>query len=170
MGVRVPPGALFEFNNKAMTDDERFMLEALKEAQRAFEEGEVPVGAVVIYEGKIIGRGHNRTEALQDPTAHAEIIAITAAATYLNNWRLNGAKLYVTLEPCIMCAGAAVLARLDEIIYALPDPKFGGCVSLYRIPEDQRLNHRVKIRQGPFGDKVRLLMQEFFKQKRNKDR
>lgn len=149
-------------------DDKKFMREAIKEAQLAFEEGEVPVGAVVVYENKIIGRGHNRTEALQDPTAHAEIIAITAAASYLKNWRLEGAKLYVTLEPCIMCAGAAILARLEEIIFALPDPKFGGCVSLYRIPKDARLNHRVNVRQGPFSEEVKSLMQKFFRKKRQK--
>ena len=149
-----------------MTDDERFMREALAEAQRAMEEGEVPVGAVVVYEGRIIGRGHNMTETLKDPTAHAEIIAITAAANYLKNWRLEGAKLYVTLEPCIMCAGASVLARIEEIIFALPDPKFGGCVSLYRIPEDTRLNHRVTVRQGPLSEEVKNLMQNFFREKR----
>jgi len=149
-----------------MTDDERFMREALAEAQRAMEEGEVPVGAVVVYEGRIIGRGHNMTETLKDPTAHAEIIAITAAANYLKNWRLEGAKLYVTLEPCIMCAGASVLARIEEIIFALPDPKFGGCVSLYRIPEDTRLNHRITVRQGPLSEEVKNLMQNFFREKR----
>jgi len=149
-----------------MTDDERFMRAALAEAQRAMEEGEVPVGAVVVYEGRIIGRGHNMTETLKDPTAHAEIIAITAAANYLKNWRLEGAKLYVTLEPCIMCAGASVLARIEEIIFALPDPKFGGCVSLYRIPEDTRLNHRITVRQGPLSEEVKNLMQNFFREKR----
>jgi len=142
------------------------MREALAEAQRAMEEGEVPVGAVVVYEGRIIGRGHNMTETLKDPTAHAEIIAITAAANYLKNWRLEGAKLYVTLEPCIMCAGASVLARIEEIIFALPDPKFGGCVSLYRIPEDTRLNHRITVRQGPLSEEVKNLMQNFFREKR----
>jgi len=151
-----------------MTDDEKFMKEALVEAQKALEEGEVPVGAVVVHEGRIIGRGHNMTETLKDPTAHAEIIAITAAAAYLKNWRLEGAKLYVTLEPCIMCAGASVLARLEEIVFALPDPKFGGCVSLYKIPEDARLNHRVRVRQGPLSEEVQKLMKSFFQKLRAK--
>ena len=131
-----------------------FMREALREARKAFASGEVPVGAVVVYEGTIIARGHNQTEMLKDPTAHAEMIAITAAANRLGNWRLNGARLYVTLEPCVMCSGAAVLARLAEIVYATEDPKFGGSVSLYRIPEDTRLNHRLPVRKGPLGEEA----------------
>ncbi len=147
-------------------NDKFFMLEAIKEAQKAFEEGEVPIGAVVVHNNRIIGRGHNQTERLNDPTAHAEIIAITAAASYLKNWRLKDTTIYVTLEPCIMCSGAIVLARIKELVYALEDPKFGGTVSLYRIPEDPRLNHRVKVRKGPYGDLVKNLMQEFFKKLR----
>ena len=147
--------------------DKIYMLEALKEAQRAFDEDEVPVGAVVVHNGRIIGRGHNQTERLKDPTAHAEIIAITAAATFLKNWRLNGASIYVTIEPCIMCSGAIVLARIKEIVYALEDPKFGGTVSLYQIPTDPRLNHRVEVRKGPYGDIVKEMMREFFRRKRN---
>ncbi len=147
--------------------DKIYMLEALKEAQRAFDENEVPVGAVVVHNGRIIGRGHNQTERLKDPTAHAEIIAITAAASFLKNWRLNGASIYVTIEPCIMCSGAIVLARIKEIVYALEDPKFGGTVSLYQIPTDPRLNHRVEVRKGPYGDIVKEMMREFFRRKRN---
>ena len=147
--------------------DKIYMLEALKEAQRAFDEDEVPVGAVVVRNGRIIGRGHNQTERLKDPTAHAEIIAITAAASFLKNWRLNGASIYVTIEPCIMCSGAIVLARIKEIVYALEDPKFGGTVSLYQIPKDPRLNHRVEVRKGPYGDIVKEMMREFFRRKRN---
>ena len=147
--------------------DKIYMLEALKEAQRAFDEDEVPVGAVVVHNGRIIGRGHNQTERLKDPTAHAEIIAITAAASFLKNWRLNGASIYVTIEPCIMCSGAIVLARIKEIVYALEDPKFGGTVSLYQIPTDPRLNHRVEVRKGPYGDIVKEMMREFFRRKRN---
>lgn len=151
-----------------MDIDRYFMMEAIKEAQRAFEEGEVPIGAVVVNNGRIIGRGHNQTERLRDPTAHAEIIAITAAAAYLKNWRLNDASIYVTVEPCIMCSGAIVLARIKEIVYALEDPKFGGTVSLYQIPKDPRLNHRVEVRKGPFEDIVRRMMQEFFRKLREK--
>ncbi len=147
--------------------DKIYMLEALKEAQRAFDEDEVPVGAVIVHNGRIIGRGHNQTERLKDPTAHAEIIAITAAASFLKNWRLNGASIYVTIEPCIMCSGAIVLARIKEIVYALEDPKFGGTVSLYQIPTDPRLNHRVEVRKGPYGDIVKEMMREFFRRKRN---
>jgi len=147
--------------------DKIYMLEALKEAQKAFDEDEVPVGAVVVHNGRIIGRGHNQTERLKDPTAHAEIIAITAAASFLKNWRLNGASIYVTIEPCIMCSGAIVLARIKEIVYALEDPKFGGTVSLYQIPTDPRLNHRVEVRKGPYGDIVKEMMREFFRRKRN---
>jgi len=144
------------------------MLEAIKEAQKAFEEGEVPIGAVVVHNGKVIGRGHNQTERLRDPTAHAEIIAITAAAAYLKNWRLNEASIYVTVEPCIMCSGAIVLARIREIVYAIEDPKFGGAVSLYQIPQDPRLNHRVMVRKGPYEDLVKRMMKEFFKKLREK--
>ena len=139
------------------------MREALAEAEAAFREGEVPIGAVVVWNGKIIGRGHNRVEALRNPTAHAEILAITAAAAAQGNWRLTGATLYVTVEPCIMCAGAAVLARLREIVYATEDPKFGGCVSLYRIPENPRLNHQVQVRKGPFGEEAATLLRAFFR-------
>jgi len=149
-------------------EEKKYMIEALKEAEIAYEEGEIPVGAVIVYHGKIIGRGHNRTEALKDPTAHAEIIAISAASNFLKNWRLKDCALYVTLEPCIMCTGALILSRIDEIVYALPDPKFGGCVSLYRIPEDRRLNHRIKVRIGPFGERVREMMKRFFRERREK--
>jgi tRNA(adenine34) deaminase len=149
--------------------DKRFMREALREAEMAYREGEVPVGAVVVYKGRIIGRGHNRTEALQDPTAHAEIIAITAASNFLKNWRLKDCILYVTLEPCIMCTGASILSRIEEIVYALPDPKFGGCISLYKIPEDLRLNHRVRVRRGPYGDRVERMMRSFFEERRGEE-
>ena len=151
-----------------MDIDRYFMMEAIKEAQKAFEEGEVPIGAVVVHNGRVIGRGHNQTERLRDPTAHAEIIAITAAAAYLKNWRLNDASIYVTVEPCVMCSGAIVLARIKEIVYALEDPKFGGTVSLYQIPQDPRLNHRVEVRKGPYGDIVKRMMQEFFRRLREK--
>ncbi len=153
-----------------MDADVFFMREALREARKAFAAGEVPVGAVVVYEGTIIARGHNQTETLRDPTAHAEMIALTAAAHRLGNWRLNGARLYVTLEPCIMCSGAAVLARLAEIVYATEDPKFGGAVSLYRIPSDPRLNHRLPVRKGPLGEEAAALMKEFFAMLRKKNR
>ena len=151
-----------------MTDDERFMLEALKEARQALREEEVPVGCVIVSDGLVIGRGHNRIEALKDPTAHAEIQAIGAAATFLDNWRLENAIVYVTQEPCLLCAGALVLARVKEVVYALPDPKFGALESLYEIPSDRRLNHRILARHGPYADEIKKLMVDFFKARREK--
>ena len=144
------------------------MQQALYEARKAFEEGEIPIGAVVVYNGKIIGRGHNRTEALQDATAHAEIIAITAAENYLKNWRLKGARLYVTAEPCIMCAGAILLSRIDEVIFATEEPKFGGVVSRVRIFDLEGINHRVKYRKGPYGEEAARLLRDFFLKRRAK--
>ncbi len=149
--------------------DENFMAEALKEALKAGKEDEVPVGCVIVHEGKIIGRGHNRTLALQDPTAHAEILAITAASEHLNSWRLSGCMVYSTIEPCIMCAGALVLARVDRLVYGAPDPKFGACESLYNIVQDSRLNHRMTVSGGILKDQCAEIMQEFFRKKRRND-
>jgi tRNA(adenine34) deaminase len=146
--------------------DERFMQAALAEAQAAESEGEVPVGAVVVLEGRIIGRGHNRVEAAQDPTAHAEIIAIGAAAQTLNTWRLDGATLYVTLEPCHMCAGAIVLARIARLVYGARDPKAGACGSLAMVPQDLRLNHRAEVVPGVLAEDASLLLEQFFRAKR----
>src|SRR3989304_1760430 len=122
--------------------DQKWMKEALKEAKLAFSKKEVPVGAVVVHEEQIIGRGHNQIESLNDATAHAEILALTAASNALNSWRLSGATLYVTVEPCIMCAGAISLARVDRLVFGAPDPKKGGVVSLYKLLEDDRLNNQ----------------------------
>ena len=144
------------------SDDQRFMSAAVREAVAARDEGEVPVGAVVIHSGRIIGRGHNLREKLQDPTAHAEMIALTAAAAERGSWRLSGCTLYVTLEPCAMCAGAVVLARLDRLVYGASDPKAGACTSLYNIPTDERLNHRVKISAGTLNDQCSSVLTEFF--------
>ena len=120
-----------------MQDDERFMREAIGEAIAAHEKGEVPVGAVVVRGGRIIGRGHNQREELHDPTAHAEMIALTAAASAVGSWRLDDCTIYVTLEPCAMCAGALVLARIQRLVYGPTDPKAGACESLYSIPTDR---------------------------------
>jgi len=147
---------------------EYFMRLALQEAEQAFEEGEVPIGAVVVKENRVVGRGHNQTERLGDPTAHAEIVAIGAAAAHFESWRLIGGTLYSTLEPCVMCAGASVLARIERLVYGAKDPKFGGCVSLYEIPTDQRLNHRIDMVGGILADQSVALMQEFFIQQRRK--
>jgi tRNA(adenine34) deaminase len=146
--------------------DERFMQAALVEAQAAESEGEVPIGAVVVLEGRIIGRGHNRVEGAQDPTAHAEIIAIGAAAQTLNTWRLDGATLYVTLEPCHMCAGAIVLSRIARLVYGARDPKAGACGSLAMVPQDLRLNHRAEVLPGVLAEDASLLLEQFFRAKR----
>ena len=144
----------------------RFMVAAIKEAMAAAEADEVPIGAVIAYEGKIIGRAHNQREILSDPTAHAEMIALTQAAAYLGDWRLTGCTMYVTLEPCCMCAGALVLSRVDRLVYGPADPKAGACESLYHIVDDERLNHRVEVISGFLEEPCRLLLQEFFASKR----
>lgn len=150
------------------SDDVRWMQVALQEAALAAEEGEVPVGAVVIHAGRIIGRGHNRTEALQDPTAHAEILALSAAANYLHNWRLVGATIYVTVEPCLMCTGALVLARVRRIVFGTHDKKFGACGSVYDIPWDNRLNHKLETTSGVLAGESTRLLQAFFQRQRKK--
>jgi len=144
------------------------MAEALKEAQRAFEEDEVPVGAVVVKDGRVVGRGHNRTEALKDATAHAEMIAITSAAEYFGDWRLDGCVLYSTIEPCAMCSGAAVLSRIGKIVYGARDDKFGACGSIFEIPTEKRLNHRIEIVRGVLENEAAGLMQLFFREIRKK--
>jgi len=144
-----------------------FMEEALKEAELAFKEDEVPVGAVVVSpEGKIIGRGRNQIIKLCDPTAHAELLAIKEASKNLKNYRLIGCKMYVTLEPCPMCAYALVLARIEELIFATSDEKAGACGSIYNIVQDKRLNHQVRIRKGLLSERAQKLLKEFFKNKR----
>ncbi|MEO0072719.1 MAG: tRNA adenosine(34) deaminase TadA [candidate division WOR-3 bacterium] len=148
--------------------DEYWMQLALVEAQKAFEEDEVPVGAVVVYNNKIIGQGHNQTEKLRDPTAHAEIIALSAASNYLNNWRLTEALVYVTLEPCVMCTGALILARIKKLVFAAFDPKFGACGSVYNVPLDNKLNHKFQVKSGVLADESRRLLTQFFKKHRKK--
>jgi tRNA(adenine34) deaminase len=144
----------------------KFMQEAFKEAQRAAKEDEIPIGAVIVYKDKIIGRAHNQVERLKDPTAHAEMIAITSAANSLNTKWLNGASLYVTIEPCSMCAGALVLARIENLIYGADDPKAGGCGSVTDIINNKILNHRIKIKKGILEKECSSLLKEFFKKKR----
>lgn len=141
---------------------------ALAEARAAASEGEVPVGAVVVYEGRIVGRGHNRTETAQDPTAHAEILAIGAAAQTLKSWRLDGCDLYATLEPCHMCAGAIVLARIARLVYGARDPKAGACGSLAMVPQDLRLNHRAEVVPGVLAEECGAVLEGFFRSRRNR--
>lgn len=145
-----------------------YMREALKEACKAFAHDEVPVGAVVVYKNRIIARAHNQIVTLKDPTAHAEMIAITQAADYLNNERLINCSLYVTIEPCVMCAGACILARIKNIIYGADDPKSGACGSAFNIANNKKLNHRIKIISGILGEDCTSLLKEFFKRKRER--
>ena len=147
-------------------DDERFMRAALAEALTANEEGDVPVGAVVVRAGKIIGRGYNQRERLHDPTAHAEMIALTAASAAADSWRLDDCTLYVTLEPCTMCAGAIVLARIARLVFGATDPKAGACKSLFHIPTDERLNHRVEMTDGVLVDECGAILHAFFARQR----
>lgn len=144
------------------------MAEALSLAQEAAAGGDVPVGAVVVVDGEIVGRGANRTEAWQDPTAHAEILALREAARGLGSWRLTGATLYVTLEPCAMCAGACVLARIERLVYGADDPKAGMCGSLENLVEDARLNHRIEVVRGVAAGEAGNLLREFFHQRRRR--
>lgn len=149
---------------------QHFMQEALKEAVKAFDNGEIPVGAVVVHDKKIIARAHNQVELLKDPTAHAEMIAITQAAAHFGRERFEKTTLYVTMEPCPMCAGAMVLARVDHLIYGVHDPKAGACGSLYNIVQDERLNHRLKVMGGVLEEESRSLLSSFFKNLRKEKR
>ncbi len=146
--------------------DRRYMRQALDVARQALPAEDVPVGALVVHEHRIIGRGYNQREQLQDPTAHAEMIALTAAAAYIGHWRLEDCTLYVTLEPCVMCAGAMVLARLPRLVYGAVDPKAGACQSLFTITQDRRLNHRVETCGGVLADECGELLREFFRRRR----
>lgn len=148
--------------------DKIYMSEALKEAEKAFSDDEVPVGAVIVYKGRIIARGHNQVERLKDPTAHAEMLALTSAANYLNAKWLNGASLYVTIEPCSMCAGAMVLSRIKNLCFGAKDPKTGACGSLVNIAANRRLNHRINIKRGVLKQECASLLKDFFSRKRTK--
>lgn len=146
--------------------DERFMRLALGLAARAGESGEVPVGAVVVHNGEVIADGANAREASGDPTAHAELLALRRAAKAMRSWRLVGASLYVTLEPCPMCAGALVAARVSRLVFGAPDPKAGACGSLYNLCADPRLNHELTVTRGVLGQDAARLMSEWFAARR----
>ena len=148
--------------------DSIYMSQALKEAEKAFDSDEVPVGAVIVHDGKMIGKAHNQIKLLKDPTAHAEILAITQAASYLANERLINTTIYVTIEPCSMCAGALVLARVKRLVYGACDPRTGACGSVFNVTDSRKLNHRVKVTKGVLEIECAGLLKEFFKNKRIK--
>ena len=143
-------------------DTYRFMYAALQEAQKALDENEVPVGAVVVKDNKIIGRGYNQVEKLKDATAHAEMIALTAASNNLQDWHLDDCAIYVTLEPCVMCTGAMLSARIKELYFAVFDPKFGACGSLYNLAQEGKTNHKIKVYSGIYADESQQLLKQFF--------
>lgn len=145
----------------------KYMQEALDQAQEAAEAGEVPVGAVIVRDGQIIAKAHNMTEQMKDPTAHAEILAIRQAAKALGGWRLTGCQMFVTTEPCSMCAGAIVWARIEKLYIGTMDPKAGACGSVFNIPQEEKLNHRVEIENGLMEEECSQLMKTFFKKIRN---
>jgi tRNA(adenine34) deaminase len=159
-------GATDEPNRAA---DEAAMRLALEQAELAFQQGEVPVGAVVMRSGRVISRAYNLREARSDPTAHAERLALTLAGEALGTWRLDDCTLYVTLEPCPMCAGAIVQARVARVVYGAADPKAGACDSLYRIVADPRLNHRATITRGILADDCGAILTRFFQDRRPSD-
>ncbi|MFA5256299.1 MAG: tRNA adenosine(34) deaminase TadA [Candidatus Omnitrophota bacterium] len=150
--------------------DEFYMAQALKEAARALDKDEVPVGAVIVYEGKMIARAHNQIKLLKDPTAHAEMIAITQAASYLGNERLINTTMYSTVEPCSMCAGALVLGRVRRLVYGAKDPKTGACGSVFNVTDDKRLNHRVKVTGLVLERECAALLKDFFSRRRGSRR
>jgi tRNA(adenine34) deaminase len=151
-------------------EDQQFMKLAIEQARIAEENGDVPIGAIIVHKNQIIGKAYNQREQLKDPTAHAEIIALTQAAAALENWHLNGCTMYVTLEPCPMCAGALVLSRMDRLVYGCEDPKTGAVKSLYNIVTDGRLNHRLEVTSGVLADECAKQLQDFFQHRRGENR
>ena len=150
-------------------DDQFFMELALEEAAKGLVKDEVPVGALVVYQGKVIGTGYNRREELQEPTSHAEILALREAAASLGSWRLDDCTLYVTLEPCIMCSGAILQARIPRLVFGCHDPKGGAVQSLYRLCDDPRLNHSVQVKSGILKEQCARLLSGFFFSLRQKN-
>ena len=150
-------------------EHKKWMKLAFREAEKAYERGEIPIGAVVVKNDQIIGRGYNQCESLTDPTAHAEIIAITSATNTIKNWRLENCSLYVTKEPCPMCAGALINSRIDMVIFGMYDEKEGCCGSLYQLCRDPRFKHQLAVKGGVMETSCRLIVQEFFKKQRKKN-
>ncbi len=159
-----------ETPGSGFVEHERWMRMAFREAEIAYSKGEVPIGAVVVHEGHVIGKGHNLTETLQDPTAHAEMIAITAASEHLGSRRLLDCALYVTLEPCSMCSGAIVLARIPTLVFGASDPKAGASGTLYTITEDRRLNHVSVVHRGVLEPESSAILKSFFAELRQQKR
>jgi tRNA(adenine34) deaminase len=149
-----------------LTDDTTYMQAAIAEAQRARDKGEVPIGAVIVHEGQIIGRGHNLRETSNDPTSHAEMVAIRQAAEAIGHWRLLETTLYVTLEPCVMCMGAIILARIPRLVYACRDPRAGAVGSIYDFSSDERFNHQVDVVEGVLGEQCSTMLSDFFQELR----
>jgi tRNA(adenine34) deaminase len=147
-------------------EDEKYMAEALRQAEAAAEAGEVPVGAVAVADGRIVGRAGNQREMLKDPTAHAEMLVLTQAAAARDSWRLDGVTVYVTLEPCAMCAGAMVLGRVARLVYGAADPKAGACGSVMSVIDHPALNHRVPVEGGVLAERCGAVLREFFASRR----
>lgn len=156
----------FPFAITPSNDDERFMLEALKEAYKAYKADEVPVGAVLVHEGKIIARGHNQVEMLKDATAHAEMLCITAGEAALENWRLSGTTLYATMEPCSMCAGAMFLSRVTNLVWGAPDIRHGANGSFINLFDKPHPTHSINVKGGVFGEYSATLLRDFFEKRR----
>jgi tRNA(adenine34) deaminase len=152
------------------SEDILYMRMALREAEAASAEGEVPCGAVIVLDGEVIGKAHNQTETLNDPTAHAEVLAITQATQAVGNWRLNGATMYVTKEPCPMCAGALVLSRMKKVVWGMTDPIRGGAISKFNILNEADLNHAVEVESGLMEPDCKAVMQSFFQNLRQRSK
>ncbi len=148
----------------------KYMYASLQEAEKAYDSNEIPIGAVIVHENKIIGRGFNQTEMLNDATAHAEMLAITAASNHLGSKFLDECALYVTVEPCVMCSGAILLSRIKNLYFATFEPKFGACGSLFNIIESGKYNHKPAVYSGIYSDESKELLENFFKKKRNENK
>ena len=161
---------MIQSRNSSMLNDEQFMRAALVEAEAASKDGEVPVGAIVVLDGKLVGRGRNRVIGASDPTAHAEVEALRDAARAIGNYRLTGVTVYSTIEPCAMCAGAMVHARVARLVYGAPDPKAGAVVTHFGICSTDFLNHKVIVEGGILEDDCRRMLQSFFRERRDNQR
>ena len=168
---KIAPECPFQkrYPSQLVRDDEFYMTLAYNEAIEAWKADEVPIGAIVECGGEIVGKGHNQVEISKDPAAHAEMIAITQASRSIGDWRLNGATLYVTKEPCPMCSGAAIMSRLKRVLYAVPDPKMGGLGGAFNVNEYPGMNHTCIIESGVFQDECMELLQSFFRLKRERN-